>query len=159
MNLSVRAIKIKPSSTLAITAKAAELRAQGKDVVGFGVGEPDFETPEHIKAAGIKAIEDGFTRYTPVPGIPELKNAICKKLKEDNGLDYAPSQIVVSSGAKQSLSNILLAMIDEGDEVIIPTPYWLSYSAMVEIAGGKCVFLKTKKKTILWLQRKSLKKR
>lgn len=156
MNLSVRAIKIKPSSTLAITAKAAELRAQGKDVVGFGVGEPDFETPEHIKAAGIKAIEDGFTRYTPVPGIPELKNAICKKLKEDNGLDYAPSQIVVSSGAKQSLSNILLAMIDEGDEVIIPTPYWLSYSAMVEIAGGKCVFLKTKKENNFMVTKEEL---
>jgi len=145
MKLSTRTTKIKPSSTLAITAKAADLRAQGKDVISFSVGEPDFQTPEHIKKAGIKAIEDGFTKYTPVPGIPELRQAICDKLKSDNGLIYTPSQIVVSSGAKQSLSNILLAILDEGDEVIIPSPYWLSYSAMVDIAGGKCVFIRTKK--------------
>lgn len=145
MNLSVRTTKIKPSSTLAITAKAAQLRASGKDVISFSVGEPDFQTPEHIKQAGIKAIEEGFTKYTAVPGIPELRSAICKKLKDDNNLEYKPEQIVVSNGAKQSISNILLALIDEGDEVIIPSPYWLSYSAMTEIAGGKCVFINTKK--------------
>ncbi len=156
MKLSSRASKIKPSSTLAITAKAAELRSQGKDVISFSVGEPDFQTPEHIKKAGIKAIEDGFTKYTPVPGIPELKQAICDKLKNENGLTYTPNQIVVSSGAKQSLSNILLAIIDEGDEVIIPSPYWLSYSAMVNIAGGECVFINTKKENNFMVTKEEL---
>lgn len=158
MNLSIRTTKIKPSSTLAITAKAAELRSQGKDVISFSVGEPDFETPEHIKKAAVKAIEDGFTRYTPVPGIPELRQAICDKLKKDNNLYYNPSQIIVSSGAKQSLSNILLAVLDEGDEAIIPSPYWLSYSAMVNIAGGKCVFVNTKKEDNFMITREELEK-
>ncbi len=156
MKLSLRTTKIKPSSTLAITAKAAELRAEGKDVISFSVGEPDFHTPENIKEAGIKAIQDGFTKYTPVPGIPELRKAICEKLKNDNGLDYKPEQIVVSNGAKQSISNILLALLDEGDEVIIPVPYWLSYSAMVEIAGGKCVFIETKKENSFMVTKEEL---
>ena len=156
MNLSTRTTKIKPSSTLAITAKAGELRSQGKDVISFSVGEPDFETPVHIKQAAVKAIEEGFTRYTPVPGIPELRQAICGKLKNDNNLEYRPEQIVVSTGAKQSLSNVLLAVLDEGDEAIIPSPYWLSYSAMVNIAGGNCVFVNTKKKNNFMVTREAL---
>ena len=156
MELSKRAQQIKPSSTLAITAKAGELRAAGKDVVSFSAGEPDFDTPAHICEAGIAAIHNGDTRYTPAAGTVELRKAICKKLKEDNGLDYEPAQIVVSNGAKHALSNAFLAILDEGDEVIIPAPFWLSYSAMVEIAGGKPVLVYTKKENNFMLTREEL---
>lgn len=145
MELSRKAKGIKPSSTLAISAKATELKAQGLDIVGFGVGEPDFETPRHIKDAGIKAIEEGFTRYTPASGIKELRVEVANKLKKDNGLDYDFSQIVISNGAKHSLVNAFMAILNEGDEVIIPAPYWLSYSEIVKIAGGVPVIVNTKK--------------
>ncbi len=144
--LSERARGIKPSATLAIDTKAKELKAQGVDVVGFGAGEPDFDTPDNIKRAAIDAINKGFTKYMPVDGIPELKDAIILKLKRDNGIEYARDEIIVSVGAKHALFNIALAMIDPGDEVIIPTPYWVSYPEMFAVAGGKPVFVKTSEK-------------
>lgn len=125
--LAERVHKIKPSPTLAVAAKAAELQAAGQDVIGLGVGEPDFDTPEHIKEAGIKAIRDGYTKYTAVDGIPRLKQAIINKLNRDNKLDYSPKQILVSCGAKHSLFNLFMALLDKDDEVIIPAPYWVSY--------------------------------
>jgi aspartate aminotransferase len=139
--LSNRVQKVKPSATLAITAKAQELRAAGKDIIGLGAGEPDFETPEHIKQAGIKAIESGFTRYTAVDGTAGLKSAIIAKFKRDNQLDYKPSQILVSSGGKQSFYNLCQAMLNDGDEVIIPAPYWVSYPDMALLAGGVPVII------------------
>ena len=145
LELSKRAAAVKPSSTLAITAKAKELKAQGKDVVGFGAGEPDFNTPENICEAAIAAINDGFTKYTPASGINELKDAICKKFKNFNGLDYTPDQIVISNGGKHSLTNIFTALINPGDEVIIPAPYWLSYPEIVKLAGGVPVIVNTTK--------------
>lgn len=156
MELSRRAERIKPSSTLAISAKASELKSQGFDIVGFGVGEPDFETPEYIKEAGIKAIKDGFTRYTPASGITELRKAVAKKLKDDNGLDYDFTQIIISNGAKHALINAFMAILNEGDEVIIPAPYWLSYSEIVNIAGGVPVIVKTKKENNYMLTREEL---
>ncbi len=132
---------IQPSPTMAVTAKAAQLKAEGKDVIGLAAGEPDFDTPEHIRAAGIKAINEGKTRYTPVAGTPALKQAICDKLKRDNELSYEPSQIVVGCGAKQVLFNAFLATLNPGDEVIIPAPYWVSYPDMVQIAEGKPIFV------------------
>jgi len=143
MPLSKRAREVSPSATLAITAAAKRMAKEGKDVVAFGAGEPDFDTPEPIKAAAIKAIQDGFTKYTPTSGIPELKDAICKKLKTDNNLDYPSSCIVVSCGAKHSLYNILQVLVDEGDEVLIPVPFWVSYTEMVKLAGGKPVLVQT----------------
>ena len=134
--LSATLARVKPSPTIAVTTRAAELRAAGRDVIGLGAGEPDFDTPAHVRAAGIRAIEDGHTRYTPVDGIPELKRAICAKFKRDNGLDYAPAQVSVSSGGKQVLFNALMATLDPGDEVVIPAPYWVSYPDMVLLAGG-----------------------
>jgi aspartate aminotransferase len=134
--LSATLARVKPSPTIAVTTRAAKLRAAGRDVIGLGAGEPDFDTPAHIRAAGIRAIEDGKTRYTPVDGIPELKRAICAKFKRDNGLDYAPAQVSVSSGGKQVLFNALMATLDPGDEVVIPAPYWVSYPDMVLLAGG-----------------------
>ena len=136
MEVSRRAQSIKASSTLAISAKAAELKAQGKDMVTFGVGEPDFDTPAHIREAAKKAIDEGKTRYTPAAGTPALRKAVCDKLKKDNGLDYEPAQVVISNGAKHSLMNAFMAILNEGDEVIIPAPFWLSYAEMVKIAGG-----------------------
>ncbi len=144
--LSKRAQAIKPSATLAIDTKAKELKAQGIDVVGFGAGEPDFDTPDNIKQAAIDAINKGFTKYMPVDGIPDLKDAIIEKFKRDNGLEYARNEIIVSVGAKHALFNIALAMINPGDEVIIPTPYWVSYPEMFGVAGAKSVFVKTKEK-------------
>lgn len=141
LTLSKKAQAVKPSSTLAITAKAKELKAQGVDIVGFGAGEPDFNTPENICKAGIKAIETGFTKYTPASGTNELKAAISKKFKTFNGLDYAPNQIVVSTGGKQGLINVFDALLNPGDEVIIPAPYWLSYPEMVKLADGVPVFV------------------
>ncbi|PKM95762.1 MAG: aspartate aminotransferase [Firmicutes bacterium HGW-Firmicutes-1] len=147
MNLSNKAKQIKPSSTLAITAKANQMKTEGIDVVGFGAGEPDFDTPNHIKEAAIAAIHAGFTKYTPVAGTVELKTAICKKFKEDNGLEYKPSQIVVSNGAKHSLTNAFMAILNAGDEVIIPAPFWLSYPDMVALADGVPVIIKTTEET------------
>ena len=139
--LSEKAKKVKSSSTLAITAKAKALRAQGEDVVSFGAGEPDFPTPENIRAAAHKAIDAGMTRYTPASGTVELKEAICKKFKEFNGLDYQTNQIVVSNGGKHSLTNVFEAILNPGDEVIIPAPFWLSYPEIVRLAGGEPVIL------------------
>jgi aspartate aminotransferase len=129
--------------TLAIDAKAKKLKAEGKDVVGFGAGEPDFDTPQHIKDAAIKSLQAGFTKYTPSSGLPELRQAIADKFKRDNGLDYKPSQIIVSCGGKHSCYNVMIAICEEGDEVIIPAPYWLSYPEMVKLAGATPVIVKT----------------
>ena len=145
LELSKKAAAVKPSSTLAITAKAKELKAQGKDVVGFGAGEPDFNTPENICEAAIKAIKDGFTKYSPASGTNELKEAISKKFKEFNGLDYDTDQIVISNGGKHSLTNIFTALLNPGDEVIIPAPFWLSYPEIVKLAGGVPVIVTTTK--------------
>ncbi|WP_417270226.1 pyridoxal phosphate-dependent aminotransferase [Celeribacter sp.] len=134
--LSDTLARVKPSPTIAVTTKAQELKAAGRDVIGLGAGEPDFDTPAHIKAAGIRAIEEGKTKYTAVDGIPELKQAICAKFKRDNGLDYTADQVSVSSGGKQVLFNALMATLNEGDEVVIPAPYWVSYPDMVLLAGG-----------------------
>ena len=146
MRLATRVAKIKPSETLAITAKANALKAEGRDVIGFGAGEPDFDTPANIKQAAIKAIEAGFTKYTPVGGTDELKDAIINKLKRDNSLVYKRSQIVVSCGAKHSLYNLAQALFEPGDEVIIPAPYWVSYPDIVVLAGGTPVILNTLEK-------------
>ena len=139
--LSKRVQAIKPSPTLAVTARAAKLKAEGKDIIGLGAGEPDFDTPQHIKVAAIEAINKGFTKYTAVGGIPSLKQAIIAKFKRDNGLDYTPKQILVSCGGKQSFFNLALAVINPGDEVIIPAPYWVSYPDIVIIAEGKPVIV------------------
>ena len=141
LSLSKKAQAVKPSSTLAITAKAKELKAQGIDIVGFGAGEPDFNTPENICNKAIEAINAGFTKYTPASGTNELKAAISKKFKEFNNLDYAPNQIVVSNGGKQGLTNVFAAILNPGDEVIIPAPYWLSYPEMVKLNDGVPVFV------------------
>ncbi len=139
--LSQRVKNIKPSPTLAVTARAGELRAAGHDIIGLGAGEPDFDTPEHIKTAAIAAIEQGQTRYTAVDGTPELKSAIVGKFKRDNALDYQPEQILVSCGGKHSFYNLAQALLDPGDEVVVPAPYWVSYPPMVELAGGVPVIL------------------
>lgn len=139
IQLSDRVQSIKPSPTLAVTAKAAELKAAGYDIIGLGAGEPDFATPEHIKEAAIQAIKDGFTHYTAVDGIMELKQAIIGKLKRDNKLDYKPEQILVSCGAKHSIYNAMQALLNPGDEVLIPAPYWVSYPDMAILAGAKPV--------------------
>ena len=141
IQLSNRIQKVKPSATLAITAKAAELRASGKNIISLSVGEPDFNTPKAAADAGIKAIQEGFTRYTAVPGIPELRKEVAAKFKRDNGLDYTPEQILVSTGGKQCIYNLLMAIINEGDEVIIPAPYWVSYPDMVLLAEGEPVIV------------------
>ena len=141
LTLSKKAQAVKPSSTLAITAKAKELKASGVDIVGFGAGEPDFNTPKNVCDAGIEAINTGFTKYTPASGTNELKSAISKKFKEFNGLDYAPNQIVISNGGKQGLSNVFDAILNPGDEVIIPAPYWLSYPEMVKLSDGVPIFI------------------
>ena len=141
--ISEKAKKVSPSPTLALDAKFKQMKKQGIPVVGFGAGEPDFETPENIKKAGIKAIEDGFTRYTPASGTVELKEAVCAKFKRDLGLDYKPENIVISNGGKHSLTNIFMCICEPGDEVIIPAPYWVSYPEMVKMADGKPVYLNT----------------
>lgn len=147
--LSQRVQRIKPSPTLAVTARAAELRAQGHDVIGLGAGEPDFDTPKHIKQAAIDAINAGKTKYTPVGGTPELKQAVIEKFQRDNGLNYAADQILVSCGGKQSFFNLALAILDKGDEVIIPAPYWVSYPDMVLVANGTPVVVETSTATHL----------
>jgi aspartate aminotransferase len=139
--LSHRVKRIKPSPTLAVTARAAQLRAEGKDIIGLGAGEPDFDTPAHIAEAGIAAIRGGFTRYTNVDGTPELKDAIIAKFQRDNGLRYARPQILVSAGAKHTIFNLMMALLDPGDEVVIPAPYWVSYPDMALLADGMPVFI------------------
>jgi aspartate aminotransferase len=139
--LSARVQAVKPSATLAITARAKELKAAGKDVIGLGAGEPDFDTPDHIKQAAIEAINAGFTKYTAVDGTPELKRAIINKFQRDNGLDYQPDQVLVSCGGKQSFFNLAQAVLDPGDEVVIPAPFWVSYPDMVLLAGAKPVLI------------------
>ncbi len=146
IKLSNRVNAVNPSPTLAITAKVAEMRAAGKDIIGLGAGEPDFDTPDHIKTAGIKAINDGKTKYTAVDGIAELKQAIITKFKNDNGFDYQTNQILVSCGGKQSFFNLTQALLNTGDEVIIPAPYWVSYPDMVLLADGIPVIVETKQK-------------
>ena len=143
MSLSQRVKKIEPSPTLGLVAAAKSLKAQGHDVIEFGAGEPDFNTPDNIKAAGIKAIVDNFTRYTPNLGIKELRDAICEKLERDNNLKYTPDQVIVSSGAKHSLFNAIMALCDVGDEVIIPAPYWVTYPEIVKVADGIPVIVPT----------------
>ncbi len=145
--ISQRAASLAPSLTLAIDSKAKAMKAAGEDVVGFGAGEPDFDTPQHIKDAAAKALASGFTKYTPSSGIPELREAVAEKFKRENGLTYKPSQIVVSCGGKHSCFNVILATCEAGDEVIIPAPYWLSYPEMVKLAGAKPVILPTTDKT------------
>ncbi|HED16166.1 MAG TPA: pyridoxal phosphate-dependent aminotransferase [Gammaproteobacteria bacterium] len=141
ITLSDRVQRVKPSPTLAVTARAAELRAAGQDIIGLGAGEPDFDTPDHIKAAAKQAIDNGMTRYTAVDGTAELKQAIINKFEGDNGLRYAPDQILVSCGGKQSFYNLAQALLNPGDEVIIPAPYWVSYPDMVLLADGKPVII------------------
>ena len=157
MKLSRRAQEIKPSSTLAITAKAKAMRAQGIDVISFGAGEPDLDTPQHIKDAAIKALQEGFTKYTPVGGIDELKEAIVEKLKRENGLNYQREQILVSCGGKHVLYNLAQAILNEGDEVIIPAPYWVSYPPIVMLAGAKAVTIPTSEEEGFKLSAEALK--
>lgn len=145
LTLSKKAKAVKPSSTLAITAKAKELKAKGIDVVGFGAGEPDFNTPDNINQAAIKAINEGFTKYTDASGILELKQAVCEKFKSFNHINYEPEQIVISNGGKHSLTNIFEAILNPGDEVIIPAPYWLSYPEIVRLSDGVPVFIRGEK--------------
>src|SRR2546421_6691509 len=141
--ISQRAASLSPSLTLAIDAKAKQMKAEGLDVVGFGAGEPDFDTPQHIKDAAVQALNEGFTKYTPSSGIPELRQAIADKFKRENGLTYKPSQVIVSCGGKHSCYNVILATCQSDDEVMIPAPYWLSYPEMVKLAGGKPGILPT----------------
>ena len=141
--LSDRLNRLSPSATLAMSQRSSELKAQGVDIINLSVGEPDFNTPDHIKEAAIKAVQDNWTRYSPVPGYPDLKKAIAAKLKNENGLDYQPGQILCSNGAKQSVCNAIMALVNPGDEVIIPAPYWVSYPQMVLLAEGTPVAIPT----------------
>ena len=141
--ISSRAASLAPSLTLAISAKAKELRAAGEDVIGFGAGEPDFDTPQHIKDAAAQALADGFTKYTPSSGIPELRQSVADKFQKDYGVEYEPSQVIVNCGGKHSCFNVIYATCEAGDEVIIPAPYWLSYPEMAKLAGAKPVILET----------------
>ncbi len=143
IKLSDRVQRIKPSPTLAVTARAAEMKSAGYDIIGLAAGEPDFDTPAHIKDAAKQALDEGFTKYAPVGGMPGLRSAIIDKFQRENGLTFEPSQILVSCGAKQSLYNLTQAVLDEGDEVIIPAPYWVSYPAMASLAGAESVILET----------------
>lgn len=147
VKISSRMEGLEESVTLAVTAKAKELKARGYDIIGFGAGEPDFDTPENIKKAAVKAIEKGYTKYTPVGGIDALKDAIIGKFKKDNGLDYSKEEILVSCGGKHSLFNLFQALLEAGDEVIIPSPYWVSYPPMVKLAGGMGRIVKTDEET------------
>ena len=141
VRISHRVSQVKPSATIAVSDKATELRAKGRDIISLGFGEPDFDTPDHIKDAAIKAIHEGQTKYPPVAGTVELKQAIIRKLKQENKLAYNPDQIIVSTGAKQALFNLMQAVLNEGDEAIIPAPYWVSYPDMVKLAGGQPMIL------------------
>ncbi|HBM79680.1 MAG: pyridoxal phosphate-dependent aminotransferase [Clostridiales bacterium] len=146
MELSRKALSISSSATLEINAMAKKMRREGIDVISFGAGEPDFNTPDNICKSAIDAIEKGFTKYTSASGMTELKESICRKFKRDNNIDYKPSQIIISNGAKHSIHNALMAVCNPGDEVIIPAPYWLSYPELVKIAGASCVYIKTSEK-------------
>ena len=141
MSISKKVKEISPSLTLEITAKAKKMKADGISVIGFGAGEPDFNTPDYIINSAKKALDEGFTKYTPAAGMVELKNAVCQKFLKDNGLKYEPNQIVISSGAKSSLYHAICAIVDDGDEVILPSPYWLTYPELIKLAGGKCVLV------------------
>ncbi len=143
MSVSKKVKEIAPSLTLEITAKAKKMKQDGISVIGFGAGEPDFNTPEYIINSAKKALDTGFTKYTPAAGMLELKKAVCEKFYNDNGLTYEPNQIVISSGAKSSLYHAISAIIDEGDEVILPSPFWLTYPELVKLAGGKVIYVKT----------------
>ena len=143
MQLSSLLERFNEPETLKMAKLGRELRAKGIDVIDLSLGEPDFDTPQHIKDAAIKAINDNWSHYTPVPGFLDLREAVCAKLKRDNNLDYKPENIVASTGAKQSLANVILALVDDNDEVIIPTPYWVTYSELVKIASGKVVEVRT----------------
>ena len=156
--LSKRASSLKPSPTLTINAKEKALKAQGLDIVGFGVGEPDFDTPDHIKKAAIDAINEGFTKYTPAAGIDPLKDAIIEKFKRDNHLTYKRDEVIVSCGGKHSLYNLFQTLFEKGDEVIIPIPYWVSYPPMVELAGAKPVLVDTSEKDDFQITKRLLKK-
>lgn len=143
MTLSRRAQQIQPSATLSIAAKAKEMKSRGIDVIGFGVGEPDFPTPPHIVEAAVDALHGGDTRYTPVGGTPELRNAVVKGVQRDYGLSYTPSEVTVSCGAKHTLFNLFMALLDDGDEVVVPAPYWVSYPEQVQVAGGTPIIAQT----------------
>jgi len=143
VRLAERIQAIRPSATLAISAKAKEMRSQGIDVIGFGAGEPDFDTPQHIKDAAVRAVMEGYTKYTPVGGLDELKTAVCHRLQADQGLSYEPSQVIICCGAKQALFNAALALFQPGDEVLVPSPYWVSYPDILALAGASPVFLST----------------
>jgi len=156
MPLSQLVNNLKPSATLSINAKVKQLRSSGIDVIGFSAGEPDFDTPEHIKAAAIKSIKSGFTKYTPTSGIPELKEAICEKLFKENKITYSPQQIMVSCGAKHSIYNCILTLCNEGDEVLIPSPYWVSYPEQVALARGRPVFIPTSDENDFKVTRKDI---
>jgi len=156
--ISSKAFKIAPSPTLAISARAKEMKNQGINVIGFGAGQPDFNTPNHIREAAKKAIDEGFTGYTPAAGIVELKEAVCEKFKKENNLDFKPSQVIISNGAKHSLYNTFQALLDPGDEVIIPVPYWVSYPQLVEMAGGTPVFVETEEEHKFKITPQQLKK-
>ena len=158
MQFSDRILKVKPSPTLAVTALANSLKAKGIDVIGFGAGEPDFDTPQFIKEAAIRAIESGKTKYTPAGGIPELKEAITRKFKRDNNLEYRISEVTVNCGGKHSFYNLMQVLLNKGDEVIIPSPYWVSYPPMVMLAGGKPVIIETTDKTRFKITPDDLKK-
>ncbi len=143
LKIAERMAKVSPSATLKLTSKAKEMKAKGFPVISFGAGEPDFDTPDPVKAEGVKALQSGFTKYTPTSGIPELKEAVCRKFKEDQGLVYGPENVVISCGAKHSLYNLIQVLCEKGDEVIIPSPYWVSYPEMVYLAGATPVFVET----------------
>lgn len=145
MSISKKVKEIAPSLTLEITAKAKKMKADGISIIGFGAGEPDFNTPEYIINSAKSALDIGFTKYTPAAGMVELKKAVCDKFLNDNGLVYEPNQIVVSTGAKSSLYHAICAVVDDGDEVVLPSPYWLTYPELIKLAGGKCVFVETEK--------------
>jgi aspartate aminotransferase len=147
MKVSKRAREVAPSATIAVTAQAQELKAQGVDVVGFGAGAPDFDTPEYIKEAAIKSLKAGQTKYTPAAGIPQLRKAIAEKLHKDNGLNYTPEQIIVNIGGKHSVYEAMQAVLDPGDEVILPTPYWVTYPETIKLAGAKAKIIETDKST------------
>src|SRR5574344_1568284 len=141
--LSSRLNRLAPSATLAMSQKSGEMKAQGIDVINLSVGEPDFNTPDHIKTAAKKAVDDNWSKYSPVAGYADLREAVVAKLKRENGLEYKPSEISVSNGAKQAVCNAVMALVDDGEEVIIPAPYWVSYPQMVLLAGGKPVHIET----------------
>lgn len=155
---SRKALQISPSPTMSIDARAKQLKSEGQDVIGFGAGETDFDTPSHIREAAINALHQGFTRYTPASGIPELREAVCQKFSLDNNLHYEPQQIVISNGAKHSLANIFATLLNDGDEVIIPVPYWVSYPELVKLNGGLPIFVETKKEHAYKLRGSALEK-